>query len=98
MSSTSAGATTIKGFDDLFVVDVTADSEHLPIRAERIVTGLSDEEDAQALIARRFDPDLRFCPNCEIYLNSHLTGFFCPTCHDTLQMPGTPARRRKHFR
>lgn len=67
-----------------------------PILTEPVVTGLSDEEDAQRHLALRFNPDLRFCPNCETVIDSKLTGFYCPRCSETLQTVGSRARHRKH--
>lgn len=65
-------------------------------RPEPVVTGLSDEEDARRHLARRFNPDLKFCPNCEMIMDAKKTGFFCPHCRDTLAEIGTQPRRRKH--
>lgn len=61
-----------------------------------VPTGLSEEEDAQRYLALRFNPDLKFCPNCEVVVDGNLTGFYCHTCTDTLQEVGTAPRRKKH--
>lgn len=67
----------------------------------KIVTGLSDEEDALRHIEQRFNPDLRFCPNCESIVVREVPGSidpsnpWCDYCGDTLQPMGTKARTRK---
>lgn len=67
-------------------------------RAEPIITGLSEEEDAQRHIAVRFNPDLLVCPNCEITFDTTQVGDICPRCQLTLYPLGTSmlSARRKH--
>lgn len=76
--------------DELF--HVTAE-EPTGYRPEPIVTGLSDEEDAQRLLAMRFNEDLLFCTNCEVSYDK--TYWVCPRCDITLSPMGTPPHRRK---
>lgn len=66
-----------------------------------IVTGLSDEEDARRHLTLRFNPHMRFCPNCETYTeragepdktnNYH----WCDYCGDNLREVGSTPRTRK---
>lgn len=66
-----------------------------------IVTGLSDEEDARREIAKRFNPAMKFCPNCETYTersgepsvqnNYH----WCDYCGDNLREVGVSPRKKK---
>lgn len=60
--------------------------------AAPVVTGLSDEEDALRHLAERFDPDLKFCTNCEVAYHSPL----CMRCFDMTSPMGTPPRKKKH--
>jgi hypothetical protein len=43
---------------------------------EPIPTGLDDQEDAHRYMAMRFNPNLLFCPNCELCLEHNLRGTF----------------------
>lgn len=58
------------------------------------VTGLSDEDDARRHLALKLDPEILFCPNCETYMGQQPYRW-CPQCWDTLQLVGTPPRRKK---
>lgn len=69
--------------------------EALP-RAEPVITGLSEEEDAQRHIAARFNPDLLVCPNCEVLLDGKQVGHYCPRCGALSAPKGTAPLRRKH--
>lgn len=64
-----------------------------------IVTGLSDEEDARREIAKRFNPEMRFCRNCETYAERHSPDapnhFWCDYCGDILADVGAEPHRRK---
>lgn len=62
-------------------------------RAEPVITGLSEEEDAQRHLAVRFNPDLRVCVNCEIMVDVQVG--FCPRCLFSLAPIGTSPLRRK---
>lgn len=60
------------------------------------MTGLSDEDDAARYLALRFNPDLRFCPNCETVVDtSKVDRPWCIYCGDNLQPMGTKPRLRK---
>lgn len=77
--------------DDLFHVTAEEPSD---FRAEPIVTGLSEEEDAQRHLALRFNENLVFCTNCEV--TYELAGWGCVRCGQILAPKGTPPKRRKH--
>lgn len=71
--------------------------------AALVVTGLSDEEDAARHLALRFNPAVKFCPNCETYVdqdkadpvNRDLHVHWCPYCGDNLREVGVAPRKRK---
>lgn len=58
------------------------------------ITGLSDEEDAARHLALRFNPDLRFCPNCETVMVPQPYNW-CPYCGDHCREVGTKPRIKK---
>jgi hypothetical protein len=45
-------------------------------KSELIPTGLDDQEDAHRYMAMRFNPNLLFCPNCELCFEHNLKGTF----------------------
>jgi len=87
-------------YDDPLGLDRPAPKDD-PICAPQVpavVTGLSDEDDAARYLALRFNPDLRFCPNCETYHGAAREGMhdhWCSYCGDTLRPVGTRPRIKK---
>lgn len=78
--------------DDAFQVDV---EEHLHGSQAPIVTGLSDEEDAARHLALRFNTNLKFCANCEVYYELKATGAYCRVCWMPLGEVGTSPSKLK---
>jgi hypothetical protein len=67
-------------------------------QAPLVITGLSDEEDAGRHLALRFNPELRFCPNCETFHGPPVKGkhdHWCSYCGDNLRPMGTKPRTKK---
>lgn len=89
--STSADATSTD-LSDLFAVD---DKDDRVARTVPAATGFCEEEDAHRLIALQFNPDARFCRNCELYFE-HL--WRCPKCFDALADVGAAPFHRKRKR
>lgn len=60
-------------------------------------TGLSNEEDAQRHLDLRFNPLLKYCPNCETPVASGemIYGPWCAYCGDALRDMGTAPRKKK---
>lgn len=88
--------------DPLGVDEILPEGEpgHAPQVA--IVTGLSDEEDARREIEKHFNPALRFCRNCETYIERDTTddleaatNFWCDYCGDILADVGSTPHLRK---
>lgn len=62
------------------------------------ITGLSDEEDAARHMELHFDTSVRFCTNCEFYVEvlTNAADALCPRCEMYLLWPaGTRPLHRK---